>query len=186
MKIAFSEPPPAKIWRSLEAWPEHLRPAGLWPLITGTTSLTTKLRERAGEDFHLRVLSEHELRVDPEDAALIEAEAGEHGYGREVYLCGDQPWVYARSMGVTSQGGDRWLKELGARSLGERAFAEQGTVRGLIQAAQVGAGHALYEGAVSGLRERPLQPFLWARRSVLSVGKARLLIYECFLPGLAL
>ena len=184
MKIAFTEPPPAKIWRSLEAWPENLRPAGLWPLITETSSLTGKLRERAGDDFHLRLLSEHELHVNAEDAPLMEADPGEAGYGREVYLCGDEPWVYARSMGVASQGGDRWLKELGARSLGERLFADPAASRGPIQAAQVGAGHPLYEAAVSGLRERPHLPFLWARRSVISVGETRVLIYECFLPGL--
>jgi chorismate--pyruvate lyase len=173
------------IWRRLEAWPAAARPAGLWPFISEAGSLTERLRARAAQDFKVRVLQEGPHVLSAEDAAFVGAEAGDSAFMRQVYLCGREPWVYARSLGAVAQGGARWLKRLGEQPLGDRVFAEADTRRGAIEVAQLSAGQPLYEDAVMGLGADPVMPLLWARRSILSVGGARLLIYECFLPGLA-
>ena len=173
------------LWRRLEAWPVASRPAGLWPYIAEAGSLTENLRARADAELEVRVLQEGPHMLAAEDAVALGAEARDSAFVREVYLCGSEPWVYARSLGAVAQGGARWLKRLGARPLGDRVFAEADTRRGAIEVAQISAGQPLYEDAVAGLGASPVTPMLWARRSVLSVGGARLLIYECFLPGLS-
>lgn len=171
-------------WRLLDAWPASERPENLWPFVAETGSLTHRLRERAGDDFHLRVLNERELALPAADAGLLGAGNGEAAFQREVYLCGLKPLVYARSVAVKSMGGERWLKELGERPLGERLFAEKSAHRGPIQAAQIVPGQTLFDEALAGMRERPSAEMLWARRSVLVANGTHILIYECFLPGL--
>lgn len=175
---------PAPAWRVLDAWPAVERPENLWPFIAEEGSLTSRLRERAGDDFHLRILNERDLPLPAPDAGLLGASAGEPACQREVYLCGLRPLVYARSIATRSMGGERWLKELGERPLGERVFAEKGARRGPIQAAQVIPGQNLFEEALAGIRERPAIAVLWARRSVLVTEGAHILIYECFFPWL--
>src|SRR5579872_6445123 len=175
---AFSTAP---AWRVLDAWPASERPENLWPFISETGSLTHRLRERAGDDFHLRVLNERELALPAADAGLLGAGIGEAAYQREVYLCGLKPLVYARSVAAKSKGGERRLKELGERPLGDRLFAEKGALRSPIQTAQIVPGQTLFEEALAGMRERPAAEMLWARRSVLVADSAHILIYECFL-----
>lgn len=175
----------APTWRVLDAWPAADRPEHLWPFIAEEGSLTQLLRQQAGDDFHLRVLSERELPLPAADAGLLGATAGEPASQREVYLCGMLPLVYARSIATQRAGGERWLKELGERPLGDRVFAEKGARRGPIQVTQIVPGHQLFEDALAGMRERPVADLMWARRSVLVSGEAHILIYECFLPGLS-
>ncbi len=115
-----------------------------------------------------------------QDAALLHAKTGEPAYLRQVYLCGAEPLVYARSVAVGE--GRRWLKELGDNPLGQRVFAAKDARRGTIEATSLAPGEPLYEAAVAGLTTQPGK--LWARRSLLTVGDAAMLIYECFLPGL--
>ena len=121
------------------------------------------------------------MRLLPQDAALLHAKAGELAFLRQVYLCGAEPLVYARSVAVGE--GARWLKELGESPLGARVFAEKDARRGPIEITCLAPGEPLYEAAVPGLARKPRE--LWARRSLLTVGAAAILIYECFLPGLA-
>ena len=75
-----------------------------------------------------------------------------------------------------------WLNTLGAHPLGDRIFANVSAQRGVIEVAQLDSGHELYQAAMQTLETKP--PCLWARRSVLLVDGQRLLIYECFLPGM--
>jgi len=175
----------APTWRVLDAWPSADRPEHLWPYIAETGSLTNRLRERAGDDFHLRILNERQLPLPAADAGLLGAAAAEPAFQREVYICGLRPLVYARSIAAKSVGGERWLKDLGERPLGERVFAEKGARRSPIQAALVYPGQPLFEEAFAGMRERPPVDALWGRRSVLMADGAHILIYECFLPGLS-
>ena len=167
-------------WRTVTTWPAVERPPALWVWLTHTGSLTQKLRTLVEDAFHVQVLRETGIELAAEDARLLGVPSDSPAQLREVYLCGAQPLVFGRTL-AAKHGAAQWLEQLGARPLGDRIFAEQGAVRGEIEVKQVTAPEALYLDAVRGLSEPPTM--LWARRSVLSVQTARLLIYECFLPG---
>ena len=167
------------LWRPLEAWPEEQRPA-LWMWLQDAGSLTNKLRATAGPAFHVQVLHEGRTLLDAEDARLLHTDTGSAALVRRVYLCADTPWVYAHTLALTKSG--QWLDRLGAHPLGDRVFAHAAAQRSVIEVAQLDPQHELYQAALEGLKTTP--PMLWARRSVLLVDSHRLLIYECFLPGM--
>jgi chorismate--pyruvate lyase len=169
-------------WRPVKDWPADARPARLWSYLTETGSLTERLKRHAGAAFRVQVLSQGHATLAEEEAALLDAKPEEAGFVRQVYLCGPAPLLYARS--VAAGEGERWLKELGDQPLGEKVFAETDARRGPIGVAEIGPQHALYREAVASLPERPHGP-LWARRSLIRVGGAAILIYECFLPALS-
>jgi chorismate--pyruvate lyase len=168
-------------WKPVADWPAAARPVALWPLIAEMGSLTERLKAKAGRAFHVRLLNQGHYSLNEEDMALLDAKPEEAGFVRQVYLCGRGPLVYARSLAVGAA--ERWLKELGEQPLGERVFAEADARRGPIQAARLDAHDHLYKEAVAGLDRHPAGP-LWARRSLITVGGAGILIYECFLPEL--
>jgi chorismate--pyruvate lyase len=167
-------------WRPVTTWPAVERPPALWEWLTHTGSLTQKLRALAKDAFHVQVLKETGIELATGDAQLLGVPPGSAAQLREVYLCGAQPLVFGRTL-AAKHAAVQWLEQLGARPLGDRVFAEQDAMRGEIEVRQVTASEALYQAAVCDLPEPP--SMLWARRSVLSVQTARLLIYECFLPG---
>jgi chorismate lyase len=169
----------ASIWRPLKAWLAHERP-GLWSWLEDPGSLTEKMRAAAGSAFHVRVLYEGQTLLDVEDAGLLHAVPGTSVRKRQVYLCADTPWVYARTLALTQSG--HWLNGLGSQPLGDRVFAGSDTRRSLIEVAQLDQQHELYQASVDGQDMAP--PLLWARRSILMVRGNPLLIYECFLPGM--
>ena len=181
MNSAFESSGP-EMWRPLESWPAAARPAKLWPYLAEIGSLTEKLRARAGKDFHVQLLKQGRAALAPEDAVLLSTRPGDNAFVRQVYLCGGEPWVYARSLALGE--GERWLADLGKTPLGEKVFAEPETRRGPIEVAEIGPMHLLYQHAMAGLAFEYTRP-LWARRSLLSVNGAAILIYECFLPGLS-
>lgn len=167
-------------WRPVTAWPDAERPAAPWSWLVHTGSLTRKLRALAGDAFHVRVLREGEIELEAEDAQLLGVTPGTTAQLREVYLSGAQPLVFGRTL-ASNQGAAHWLERLGVQPLGDRVFAEADAMRGEIEVKRVTLTDALYRDAVYGLTEPP--GLLWARRSVLTVQNSRLLIYECFLPG---
>jgi len=168
------------VWRPIHAWAPEARPQGLWPFVVEAGSLTERLKTKVGSAFHVRVLEEGATPLAAEDAALLQAKPGEPGFMRQVYLCGSEPLVYARSLAVGE--GARWLQELGDNPLGAKVFAEKGVHRTPIQATHLSPGQPLFDAAAAGLSSKPME--LWARRSLLTVKGATILIYECFLPGL--
>ena len=169
-------------WRPLESWPMAQRPAQLWPFLSEIGSLTERLRAKAGRGFHVQLIKQASLPLQAEDAQMLGVPPGSAAFERQVYLCGQEPWVYARSL--ASGDGEKWLKDLGVTPLGEKVFAEKDTRRSAILAAQIGPEHLLFREATAGLAYEYTRP-LWARRSLLTVSGAAILIFECFLPGLA-
>ncbi|MGH8282619.1 MAG: chorismate--pyruvate lyase family protein [Gammaproteobacteria bacterium] len=170
----------AGFWTPLTVWPAEARPQALWPWLAHVDSLTEKLRAAAGDAFHVKVLHEGVTQLDVHDAVLLHTLPGTAASLREVHLCANEPWVYARTLSVAESGG--WLEALGTQPLGDRVFAEADTQRGPIEVAQLDAAQPLYHAALKGLPHRPA--CLWARRSVLTVRGSRLLIYEIFLNGM--
>jgi len=169
------------VWRPIHAWAPEARPQALWPFVVEAGSLTERLKAKVGSAFHVRVLEEGAAPLAADDAGLLQAQPGDAGFMRQVYLCGSEPLVYARSLAVGE--GARWLQELGDNPLGAKVFAEKGVQRTPIQATHLSPGQPLFDAAVTGLSSKPME--LWARRSLLTVKGAAILIYECFLPGLA-
>jgi len=167
-------------WRAASAWPETQRPSAPWSWLCHSGSLTQKLRSVAGASFHVEVLTETGVTLNIEDAGLLGVAPGTPARLREVYLSGAKPLVFGRTLAPIGAAAD-WLTQLGAQPLGDRVFAEASAVRGAIDVRQLNADDAFYRDAVRGLAEAPAS--LWARRSVLNVQGARLLIYEAFLPG---
>ncbi len=167
------------LWRPLEAWPVEQRPA-LWTWLQDTGSLTQKMRATAGSVFHVQVLHEGRTLLDSENAHLLQTHTGNAALERRVYLCADTPWVYAHTLALTESG--QWLDRLGNHPLGDRIFANAAAQRSAIEVAQLDPRQELYQAA---LQDPEMEPsILWARRSVLTVDGQRLLIYECFLPGM--
>lgn len=168
-------------WRAVATWPAAERPPAPWSWLTHSGSLTRKLRGLTGDSFHVEVLRETDIGLDAEDARLLAATPGRAAKLREVYLCGTRPLVFGRTL-TSGNDGAQWLERLGTQPLGDRVFAEPNAVRGEIEVRRVDESEALFRDAVRGLAVPPAAA-LWARRSVLTVQSARLLIYECFLPG---
>lgn len=169
------------VWRPTHAWAPEVRPQTLWPYVVETGSLTERLKAKAGGTFHVRVLEEGPAALAAEDATLLSAKPGESAFLRQVYLCGSEPLVYARSLALGE--GAHWLQELGDNPLGSKVFAVKKDVqRSPIEATHLSPGQPLFDAAVARLGSKPTE--LWARRSLLKVKGAAILIYECFLPGL--
>lgn len=165
------------LWQPVSGWPVESRPEVLWPWLSHAGSLTEKLRAVVGAAFHVQVLHEGASALLAEDAQLLHTLPGTAAQVREVYLCGEAPCVYARTLAASDA--VRWLDRLNTQPLGDRVFADPETQRLPIQAACLGPGHFLYAAALRRLERKP--GMLWSRRSVLVAGDARLLIYECFL-----
>lgn len=167
------------LWHSSDAWPVEQRPA-LWAWLLDSGSLTKKLRATAGPTFHVRVLHEGQTTLDSENASLLQTHPGDAALERRVYLCADTPWVYAHTLALTES--RQWLDSLGNLPLGDRIFTNAAAQRSVIEVAQLDPQQELYQAALQDQEMRPSR--LWARRSVLTVDGQRLLIYECFLPGM--
>lgn len=103
---------------------------------------------------------------------------------REVELyCGDEPWVFARTLIPASSltGGARRLARLGDRPLGAVLFADPTTQRRLVQMAKLLPRHPLFGAATDHLSERPTE--LWGRRTIFRYAGKPILVNEIFLPA---
>lgn len=165
------------VWRSSAAWRGEPQLAVLWPWLTHSGSLTEKLRSAVGAAFHVKVLHEGAAPLSAEDAVLLHTLPGTAARQREVQLCGAVPLVYARTLAPAEAAS--WLQDLNSQPLGDRVFAAADTQRSAIEVARLDDTQPLYRAAVRNIEHAPA--ILWARRSVLSLGDSRLLIYECFL-----
>jgi chorismate-pyruvate lyase len=164
-------------WRPASLWPPDERPEKLWPWLSHAGSLTEKLRTVVGGTFHVKVLHEGVTPLSAEDAVLLHTLPGTAARQREVYLCGDAPLVYARTLALADAAD--WLSDLSSQPLGDRVFAENDTQRSVIAVAQLDTAQPWYRAVVANITHPPAT--IWARRSVLTVRGSHLLIYECFL-----
>ncbi|MDE2071062.1 MAG: chorismate lyase [Gammaproteobacteria bacterium] len=164
------------LWRPADAWRREPQLTTLWSWLSHSGSLTEKLRAAVGDAFHVRVLHEGVTQLSAEDAVLLHTLPGTAARQREVQLCGAIPLVYARTLAASKAA--RWLKDLNSQPLGDRVFTAADTQRSAIEVARLDNTQPLYRAAVRNIEHAPA--ILWARRSVLSLGDSRLLIYECF------
>jgi len=108
-----------------------------------------------------------------------------YGLVRQVkLLCGNQPWVFARTVipHSTFRGKQRRLAHLGNKPLGAMLFADTSMRRGELEIASIVPGQRLFDLATSDLKKKP--EMIWGRRSVFYLSGKPLLVSEIFLPGL--
>jgi len=114
---------------------------------------------------------------------VLDMPEGERAVIREVrLLCGNTPWVFARTVIPvrTLRGRERRLVHVGSKSLGAALFANPHLSRGEMEIARLTQNdllfdHALAAGAVDEV---------WGRRSCFMLRGKRLLVSEFFLPAL--
>ena len=97
-------------------------------------------------------------------------------------LCGEQAWVYARTVIPVSslRGRLQRLAHLGTRPLGGMLFADPGMQRGDVQLARLGTGQPMHAAATFHLVLPPVE--IWGRRTVFRLAHKPLLVSEVFLP----
>jgi chorismate--pyruvate lyase len=148
-------------------------------------SLTRRLRQCCPDGFQVRVLRQGWSRPSRDEARVLRLRLDARAWTREVQLfCGDQPWVFARTLipTVTLRGRGRRLTQLGSRPLGEVLFSDPGVQRGPVEIARIINGQRLHQCAFAGFAEPP--DAIWGRRSVFFIDGQPLLVCEIFLPDL--
>lgn len=159
-------------------------PAAIRPWLLDTSSLTRRLQQACGDGFRVQVLQQRWELPQLSEARVLDVKAGRHVLIREVrLLCGDKPWVFARTAipAATLTGRERRLGHLGSRPLGGLLFREPSMRRGELEVACIARGQPLFRLACAGLETPPTE--LWGRRSLFFLHDKPLLVCEMFLPG---
>ncbi|MEW6444569.1 MAG: chorismate--pyruvate lyase family protein [Pseudomonadota bacterium] len=128
-------------------------------------SLTRHLARVCGEAPRVDVMAEGWVRAAVDEARLLGIRAGGRIWRREVRLgCGSVSYVHAVTLASASTVRSLGLGRLGVRPLGRLLFRR---------------------GARRLAREilRPHAGQAWGRRTLYLMGRHRLLVQECFLPG---
>jgi len=160
------------------------KPAQDW--LFDRCSLTLRLQRAcsaANDRFSVRVISQHRHRPQPDERRLLGMHEHEYALIRQVYLlCGEQRWVFARTVVPlrSLKGRGRCLANLGSRPLGAMLFADRSVRRGRMQVARLLPGIHVFDQAVAGLAVLP--ECIWGRRSLFHYAGRPLLVNEIFLP----
>lgn len=147
-----------------------------WLLDRG--SLTRRLKRLSGNQFQVIALRNEAGPLLPEECKLLGLQAGASGWVREVYLAGlGRPWVFARSIisCLEREPGTSPLFGLGEIPLGTVLFGDAPYERSEIE---------VYRSQENGQAGQQDAEPLWARRSLFSRGRNRVLVQEVFLPQL--
>lgn len=164
---------------------------GLKHWLQDTGSLTVRLRHCC-QDFKVQLLNTRaKVPLSLSQATWL----GEsEGYCREVLLlCDNVPWVYASSVySPASLDAVPALGGLGDKALGELMFENPKLSRSCFEFAALSATsyHVLSQHLAPWLVHLPSSPAApvseilpWARRSVLAIPEAKVLVTELFLPA---
>jgi chorismate-pyruvate lyase len=184
-----SFPVPAKTarWYTPADLPARERPTGprYWAWLTDPAPLTPKLRAHAGEDLGLTVLQVGPAHPWPDEWPALDITPRHRILRREIlFTVRENPWVYATTtVSETDAATLPWLAQLGNEALGDHVFVRQGGRRLWLEIGRLGYGAPLARQARMLLHPDRLPDPLWARRSLLQCGRARLLVHEIFLRG---
>jgi chorismate--pyruvate lyase len=174
-------------WRALRRGALAGVTPGTAAWIRDDSSLTRRVMAACNGVFSVRVIRQLPGLPLPSERRLLRMARGERALVREVeLLCGDVPWVFARTLIPfgSLRGRARRLAHLGNRPLGAVLFADPTTERRCVEVARLGARHPLFARAVRNLDHRPLD--LWGRRTLFLYADRPLLVNEIFLPGIPL
>lgn len=170
-------------WRPARRYRRGAVSAELWDWLLDAGSLTRRLRRCCRHGFRVVVRRQVWGRPSPDERRALGMAAAERAWIREVHLlCGDTPWVFARTVLPVSslRGRERRLSRLGNKPLGAALFADPGLRRGGVEVARLECGHALFGRAMTTPATAPI----WGRRSVFRLRGRPLLVSEIFLPAL--
>ena len=139
----------------------------------------------AGDDLRLEVIQISSGQPWPDEWPALEIPFRSRVVRREiVFTARTQPWVYATT---TVSEEDiallPWFEDLGSEPLGEHVFGRQGGRRLWLEVGHLGYAMPLARQARTLLHPARLPSPIWARRSLLQCGRARLLVHEIFLRG---
>lgn len=157
-------------------------PYRAWLLERG--SLTARLM-RCYADFSVTAVSIKSAKPEYEEACQLQVPFHAKAQVREVVLMGHKkPVVFAHSVLPYQSLRREWrgLSKLGSKPLGAVLFSNPRVKRTDLSFKKLTAQHKLYRSAVRHLSLNP--PCLWARRSVFSLNRAKIMVVEIFLPAL--
>ncbi|MGD8785110.1 MAG: chorismate lyase [Thioalkalispiraceae bacterium] len=149
-------------------------------------SLTARLIAACDEKFRVRVMSQSWATPLWNEAKRLEMRERQAALIREVFLyCGDQPWVFARTVipRTTLTGKEKYLANLGSKPLGAVLFADPNMQRDEFEVTCLAKGDLLFQHASQMLLDEPED--IWGRRSVFYLSGKPLLVNEIFLPTIA-
>jgi chorismate--pyruvate lyase len=179
-------------WRAEPLWrPAHRLnrqgiPEKYLPWLLDPASLTERIITQCRENFRVRLLDQRRARPLRNESEALGMRAGTRAIVRQVQLlCGDTPWVYARTI-IPPRTFARKLHRfttLGARSLGAMLFADPSMKRGEVEVTRLTPSDRLYHLVTRDLRDKP--ETIWGRRSLFRLGGKPLLVCEFFLPDIA-
>jgi chorismate--pyruvate lyase len=188
----MSIPSTAWHWRAEPLWrPAHrLNRSGIpekyLPWLLDPSSLTERIIARCPKSFRVQLIDQRLARPMRNEALALGIRFGTRAVIRRVQLlCGETPWVAARTVipPRTLTGKFRRFRHLGSRSLGAVLFADPSMKRGAVEIARLTPADPLYHQAARDLRAKPEQ--IWGRRSLFRLGGKPLLVCEFFLPDIS-
>lgn len=171
-------------WQPHRQFPRRAIPDELAGWLLDTASLTQRLLQLCAGQFSVRLLSQVWGRAQHDEARALGMRPEGRAMIRQVQLlCGNRPWVYARTVipATSMRGRLQRLAQLGNRPLGAMLFADPGMRRGMVELARITPGQALFAAALPHPDRRP-SAAIWGRRSVFRIADKPLLVSEIFLP----
>lgn len=173
------------LWRPVRRLNRAGIPEKYLPWLLDPASLTERLIGHCRMNFHVHLLEQRRARPLCSEAMALGMRRGTRAVVRQVRLmCGDTPWVYARTIipPLTLARKFHRFTRLGSRSLGAVLFADPSMERGEVEVARLTASDQLYHLVARDLREKPTD--IWGRRSLFRLGGKPLLVCEFFLPDI--
>ncbi len=170
-------------WKPQGCYASSAMPRALRGWLLDTASLTLRLRQLCPGRFRVRLLSQSWGKPFEDEAQTLGMKPGSLALIRKVQLlCGEQAWVYARTVIPVSslRGRLQRLAHLGTRPLGGMLFADPGMQRSGLELARLGTGQAMHAAATFHLVPPPVE--VWGRRTVFRLVDKPLLVSEIFLP----
>ena len=164
----------------------YMVPARMQCWLLDPASLTARLTSACKGRFEVRVMSQRWGSPLHNELKRLGMRTRQSALIREVFLyCDAQPWVFARTVipRTTLSGKQKYLANIGSRSLGAVLFADPNMRRDHFEIACLRPGELLYQHAVQLDSKRPTE--LWGRRSAFYLSDKPLLVNEIFLPGIA-
>ena len=154
------------------------------PWLIDTGSLTARLQLRY-KHFAVKPVAVKYAKPIADESVLLHLPTYKTALIREVLLMGNnQPVVFAHSVlpQTSLQGAWNGLGRLGNKPLGATLFANPKVRRTPLEYKKLSPHHTLFKRATPHLIIKPTH--LWARRSIFSLNRAKILVTEIFLPKL--
>lgn len=171
--------------RSIWRHPLCLAPHPLRPWLSEEGSLTRKLQSHFAE-LQVKRIRQLDARPHRDEWQCIGLHHRKQCAAVRDVLLTTQAGMLVFAHSITTRaalrGGMRLFRQAGNRPLGMLLFASPKISRGPLSWCRINSRHPLWIKAnqLAG----PLPKCLWARRSIFSSGKDRLLVTELFLPTL--